>query len=160
MTRCVTSSRVQLVIVIILLCRKVPLTPCLPSSFFLQGAGIRSSRSSAVRCTTKQKIRPGMLCTFSSCTRTHVLCTAVHASVQHRISLYTSTALHRQKFDRGRELERGRINGTLRYMYQYYCGMDRSECDLIQTMMQLSGVRWHVQSQTWTEHISEQLTSN
>ena len=40
-----------------------------------------------------------------------VLCTAVHASVQHRISLYTPKSLHKEKIDRGR------INGTLRYMY-------------------------------------------
>ena len=45
-----------------------------------------------------------------------VLCTAVHASVQHRMSLYTAKSLHKEKIDRGRELERGRINGTLRYM--------------------------------------------
>ena len=44
-----------------------------------------------------------------------VLCTAVHASVQHRISLYTAKSLHKEKIDRVRELERGRINGTLRY---------------------------------------------
>ena len=45
-----------------------------------------------------------------------VLCTAVHASVQHRISLHTPKSLHKEKIDRGRELERGRINGTLRYL--------------------------------------------
>ena len=36
-----------------------------------------------------------------------VLCTAMHASVQHRISLYTPKSLHKEKIDRGRELERG-----------------------------------------------------
>ena len=41
----------------------------------------------------------------------HILCTAVHASVQHRILLYTPALLPRQKVDRGRQLERGRING-------------------------------------------------
>ena len=46
-----------------------------------------------------------------------VLCTAVHASVQHRISLYTPKSLHKEKIDRGREFGRGWINGTLRYMY-------------------------------------------
>ena len=52
-----------------------------------------------------------------------VLCTAVYASVQHRISLYTPKSLHKEKIDRGRELERGRINGTLRYMYTHLRGI-------------------------------------
>ena len=49
----------------------------------------------------------------------HVLCTAVHASVQHRISLYTPKSLLRQKVDRGR------INGTLRYWWTPAKPMDK-----------------------------------
>ena len=50
----------------------------------------------------------------------HVLCTAVHASVQHRISLYTPKSLHRQNIDGGRQLERGQVNGTLRYYQTHH----------------------------------------
>ena len=36
-----------------------------------------------------------------------VLCTAVYASVQHRISLYTPKSLHKEKIDRGAGIREG-----------------------------------------------------